>query len=94
MYTGEAFRRRHFPVTFILFSHHLPFFFKHQKSPTLGSKAPNSVVPQCMDCHFWCGRCSEPTLNGKKSINCLASSDACFKFAPRGQPKKAQEAQT
>jgi hypothetical protein len=38
----------------------------------------------CGDCVFWCGSCSEASLKSKKSINQLASSDACSKFQPRG----------
>ena len=37
----------------------------------------------CSDCVFWCGRCIEPTLVGKKSINKVASSPACDKFPKR-----------
>ena len=37
----------------------------------------------CSDCIFWCGRCSEPSLRGKKSLNLLASSNACDKFSKR-----------
>jgi hypothetical protein len=52
-----------------------PFF-------VLSSHAAEELL--CMDCTFWCGRCSEPALKGKKSINQLASSCACSNFQPRG----------
>jgi hypothetical protein len=55
------------------------FFFP---SFILGSQAVEKL--RCMDCVFWCGRCSEPALNGRKSINQLASSSACSKFQLRG----------
>jgi hypothetical protein len=35
------------------------------------------------DCVFWCGRCTEPTLMGKKSVNQPASSPACDKILRR-----------
>ena len=37
----------------------------------------------CSDCVFWCERCSEPLLAGKKSLNQLASSTVCDKFSRR-----------
>jgi hypothetical protein len=66
----------------------LASFVEHLERPTLGAKRSESKVFLCMDCVFWCGRCSEPTLKGKKSINQLASSYACPQFQPRGGSQK------
>jgi hypothetical protein len=37
----------------------------------------------CIDCFYWRGRCAEPTLEGRKSINRLALSEACAKFVAK-----------
>ena len=66
--------------------HFFPSFYSPNfKSTKLNiQQSTSSNIFLCMDCVFWCGRCSEPTLKGKKSINQLASSCACSKFQPRG----------
>jgi hypothetical protein len=35
---------------------------------------------RCVDCVFWCGRCTEPTMHGKNAINRIALSSACENF--------------
>ena len=52
------------------------------------SSFSNIEVFVCADCVFWCGRCSESSLTGKKSINQLASSYGCSKGQPRGGSHK------
>ncbi len=47
-------------------------------------------VLYCLDCVFWCGRCTEQSLVGRKSVGRIASSEVCSSFRPRGkQPKEA-----
>src|SRR5208283_3005008 len=62
------------PPTYVRKSTSFFSFFEYLESPTLGAKNLESNVSLCMGCVFWCGRCSELTLKGKKSINQLASS--------------------
>jgi hypothetical protein len=47
------------------------------------SLSPRGVY--CVDCVFWCGRCTEPTLQGRKSVNRVASSDACERLKLKGR---------
>lgn len=49
---------------------------------------PTEQVYHCLDCSFWCGRCSEPSMAGKRSVNRLASSDACSVFSRRGAKRE------
>ena len=53
------------------------FHWKQDKN-SVGSLS--AKVLYCMDCVFWCGRCAEPTMQGKRSINRIALSEACEKF--------------
>ena len=46
-----------------------------------------SAVFYCMDCVFWCGRCTEPIMRGKRSVNRIALSEACDQFKG-SSPKK------
>ncbi len=39
-----------------------------------------SAQSLCMDCVFWCGMCVESSLQGRRAINRIASSEACEKF--------------
>lgn len=59
------------------------------------TETPQKETPQlspqgvyCMDCFFWCGRCTEPYMTGKKSINRTASSGACPSFRTKGKQRK------
>ena len=46
----------------------------------------------CFDCTFWCGRCTEPTLEGRKTVNRIATSDACSAIKTNAQTGIVQEA--
>jgi hypothetical protein len=48
-----------------------------------------SEVFLCSDCSFWCGRCSESAVKGKKSLYRLASSFVCERFSKREHVKSA-----
>ncbi|MDI9576934.1 MAG: hypothetical protein QM398_02220 [Thermoproteota archaeon] len=50
-------------------------------------------VLYCCDCVFWCGRCTEPTMKGRRSVNRIASSEACDQFKGGSQKKQGSEAQ-
>jgi hypothetical protein len=43
----------------------------------------SAQVFYCMDCVFWCGRCTEPSMQGKKAIGRIASSEACEKIVSK-----------
>ena len=79
-YRNNCFRQPLFQVKKCTKTQVGSFFFFHFL--VLGSDAAEEL--RCMDCAFWCGRCSEPSLKGKKSINQLASSRACSNFHSRG----------
>lgn len=74
-----------------------PFFFSRQPTPDrlspdwVHSEFSSNQVFYCMDCVSWCGRCSEPTMKGKKSVNRIASSEACSAFKLRGQTTQHKE---
>ncbi len=54
-------------------------YWKREES---GAGLQPTQVLYCMDCSFWCGRCVEPSMQGKRSVGRVASSDACEKFKP------------
>ena len=47
-----------------------------------------SITPICV---FWCGRCTEPTMKGRKSVNRIASGEICSAFKRRGQEIQRKE---
>jgi hypothetical protein len=52
----------------------------------------SAQVFYCMDCVFWCGRCTEPSMQGKKAVGRIALSEACSKFRGKKQSGPVQEA--
>ena len=43
----------------VLFFSFFAVFVEHLEGPTLGAERSVSKVVLCLDCVFWCGRCSE-----------------------------------
>ena len=42
-------------------------------------------VFECLDCAFWCGRCSETSQQGRGRFNHIASSAACERFSSKAK---------